>query len=160
MNLRRRSLSFPTSTAWNPRRSIPVRRSLPDLLSKMVMGTNFLRRSLHSRRPPLSIMAIKDNSFMIRSGSSIHFILIRCRSGNSHPPPKGSHMDSADCNRSEQLRHQIRLTGTPVHLVGEFPSLVNLSFGARYVALDQRFLFKVCGRYFCRSDPGGGKKKT
>jgi hypothetical protein len=41
----------------------------------MVMGTDFLRLSLHSRRPPLSIMAIKDNSFMIPSGTSIHFVL-------------------------------------------------------------------------------------
>lgn len=41
---------------------------------------------------------------------------------------------------SEQRRNHIRLTGTPVHLVGEFPPLVNLSFGARYVAPDQPFL--------------------
>ncbi|MGA9479332.1 MAG: hypothetical protein WBV21_16265, partial [Desulfobacterales bacterium] len=49
------------------------------------------------------------------------------------PPPKGSPLDAADCNRSEQRRNQIRLAGAPVHLVGEFPPLVNLSFGARYV---------------------------
>lgn len=69
-------------------------------------------------------------------------------------------MDAADCNRSEQRRNQIRLTGTPFHLVGEFPHLVNLSFGARYVAPDQPFLFNVCGRYCYRSAHGGGKKKT
>jgi hypothetical protein len=61
---------------------------------------------------------------------------------------------------SEQLLNQIRLTGTPVHLVGEFPPLVNLSFGVRYVAPDQSFLFNVCGGYCYRSAHSGGKKKT
>ena len=50
-------------------------------------------------------------------------------------------MDAAGCSRSEQLRNHVCLAGTPVHLVSEFPSLVNLSFGARHVAPDQPFLF-------------------
>jgi hypothetical protein len=50
-------------------------------------------------------------------------------------------MDAADCNRSGQLCNRVFLTGTPVHLVGEFRSLVNLSSGAWYARQGQVFLF-------------------
>jgi hypothetical protein len=54
------------------------------------MGTDFLRLSLHSRRPPLSIMAIKDNSFMILCGDSLRFILYQVSTRKQHPPKLSS----------------------------------------------------------------------
>ena len=68
-------------------------------------------------------------------------------------------MDATDSNRSEQLHNHIRLTGTPVHLVGEFPPLVNLSFGVRYVAPDQPFLFLRMRTVFFFDRPMAEAKK-